>query len=454
MPVVIKSVNKNSPCRGVFHRKIRAGDTLVKIDGHGVEDVLDYRFYMGGGRLALDIVTKSGKARTVKVRKSEDEDLGLRFDTYLMDRQRACRNKCVFCFIDQLPPGLRDSLYFKDDDSRLSFLFGNYITLTNLTRREVDRIIEMRISPVNVSVHTTNPELRAAMMRNKRAGECLGHLRAFADAGIALNAQLVLCPGLNDGDELRRSLRELTELYPALKSVAAVPVGLTAHRGGLPALTGYTKEKAAEVIDIIDGFNAANDAKNIPRLLFAADEFYILAGREMPCADFYGDFPQLENGVGMWALFREEFASAIARSEVLARAVLPDSGHESTTERRVTIATGEAAYPLMRELAAMAQTAARDAAKKISVNVAAVKNKFFGGRITVAGLLTGRDFAEQLKGLDLGDELLIPASSLRREGDLFLDGMSPDELSRTLGVPVRAVRNDGTELLDRILGAD
>jgi putative radical SAM enzyme (TIGR03279 family) len=435
MPVRISGVAGKSPCAG---KGVGAGDTLVSVNGHEIADVLDYRFYISEERLNIEIITLSGRRRKIRIKKSESEDPGLLFETYLMDNQRRCKNSCIFCFIDQLPKGLRESLYFKDDDSRLSFLFGNYITLTNLTRREADRIISMHISPVNVSVHTMDPKLRVKMMGNRFAGECLSYLKEFADSGIKLNTQLVLCPGINDGAALEYSLSELFLLYPSVQSIAAVPVGLTKHREGLYKLHGYTPEQAARVIDTIDAFNKKNAASGYPRIAFAADEFYIKAGREMPGMDYYGDFPQLENGVGMWTLFREDFLGELND--------LPAGA--SAEGRKITLATGEAAYPLMLELSKKAVSAVRN----LDIDVVKIENTFFGDSITVSGLITGGDFLNQLSGRFLGDELLIPLSSLRREGDMFLDDMTVSELCEKLGVPVRSVSNSGQDLLLAMLG--
>ncbi len=435
MPVRITGIENHSPCS---EKGVRAGDLLVSVNSHEINDVLDYRFFIAAEKLNLEIQHPDGKRKTIKIHKNEYDEPGLLFETYLMDKQRRCANNCIFCFIDQLPEGLRDSLYFKDDDSRLSFLFGNYITLTNLSRHEADRIMQMHISPVNVSVHTMNASLRVAMMRNRFAGDCLSYLPEFANAGIRLNTQLVLCPGINDGKELEFSLSELLKLYPSVQSIAAVPVGLTEHRDGLYKISEYTSEKAAEVIDIIDDFNKANAANGIPRIAFAADEFYIKAQRDIPQAEYYCDFPQLENGVGMWALMKDEFFAELSELPCDAKA----------QGRRATIATGAAAYPLIRHLA-------EELCSKVDglqVDVVKIVNKFFGESITVSGLLTGTDYLSQLRAIDIGDELLIPSSSLRREGDMFLDNMTPEELSVKLNVKVTPVGNDGAALLHAMLG--
>ena len=363
--------------------------------------------------------------------------MGLGFDTYLMDEQRSCKNKCVFCFIDQLPKGMRESLYFKDDDSRLSFLFGNYITLTNITEHEIERIIKLHISPVNISVHTTNPELRCKMMNNRFAGDALSVLYRLANAGISINCQLVLCPGYNDGDELRRSLEDLTKLE-SVQSIAAVPVGLTAHREGLTKLEPFDKKTASAVLDILNEFGEFTLNKYSKRRVFAADEFYILSKRAIPDVSFYEDFLQLENGVGMWSLFLNESKTAIIEDF---------SDFNSEKEKRISVATGEAAYPLIKNIVDIA-------AKKwhnLYCDVYAIKNNFFGGHITVTGLVTGGDLIEQLKCKDLGEKLLISSSMLRHEKDKFLDNITVEDVEKTLKVKVAVVDNDGFEFISNLL---
>jgi len=424
MPAEIIRVTPGSPAAKT---KIAAGDVLLSINNHAIQDVLDYRFYAAERKLKL-ILQRNGKPYKIKMRKGEYEDLGLEFADGLMDSQRHCKNKCVFCFIDQLPPGLRESLYFKDDDARLGFLFGNYITLTNLTEREVSRMIEMHLSPVNVSVHTMNPALRCRMMGNPHAGESLRYLDFFAHAGIDLNIQLVLCPGWNDGEELRFTLQELLRL-PTVRSVAAVPVGLTKYRENLTALRPFTKQEAQSVIDIFEEFRCENIE------LCASDEFFLLAEQDMPDAEYYGDFRQIENGVGLWASFRDDVLDALHNCSLF------------IVHCSLTIATGMAAAPHLRFLVDETQKIWHN----IHVNIRAIENQFFGERITVAGLLTGRDVIEQLRGQDLGERLLLPAAMFNRDG-LTLDGMTIGEIARALGVPVRAVRNDAEEFLEAIGG--
>ena len=433
MPVIIDSIQSHSQAA---HHRIKAGDKLLKINGHNINDVLDYRFYIGEERLELELETQHGKKRTVKMKNKSAGEIGLEFSTYLMDKQRSCANSCIFCFIDQLPKGLRESLYFKDDDSRLSFFFGNYITLTNIGQKDIDRIIAMHISPVNVSVHTMNPELRVKMMGNKRAGKVLEYIYRLAEAGIKMNTQLVLCPGYNDGEELTYTLNELGKLYPSVQSIACVPVGLTKCREGLCELSPFTKEQADDVVSRIEVYNKSFLCYNKTNIAYASDEFYLKAQRPMPGKERYGEFMQLENGVGLWTMLKEEGKEA-----------LKDFTY-SGKKRTVTLATGAAAYPLIKELTdeVMAKCGG------LSANVVKVENRLFGDKITVAGLICGEDFYNALKGTNLGDELLIPAVSLRREGDMFLDDMTIKTLSQRLNIKVTPVANDGWDFLEKITG--
>ena len=295
----IASVDPHSPARKAG---VRPGETLTHINGHPIVDVLDYKFYAYDPRLELTLTEENGGSRTLRIRKEEGEDLGLNFETYLMDRARSCANKCIFCFVDQMPPGMRDTLYFKDDDARLSFLMGNYMTLTNLSQREIQRIIDLRIGPINISVHATDPELRTAMLKNPRAGECLEIMSRFAKAGIEMNCQIVACPGVNDGPALARTMEDLGKLHPAVTSVAVVPVGVTKFREGLCRIEPYTKEQAAALIDQVEKFAAAFLEKQGTSLVWCSDEFYLIAGRELPEKAYYEDMDQLENGVGMLRL--------------------------------------------------------------------------------------------------------------------------------------------------------
>lgn len=433
--VCIKEVAAHSPAAGAG---IRAGDTLLFVNGNAISDVLDYRFYLAERRVELEL-TRDEKPYRVILHKDVYDDIGLEFDTPLMDKKQSCANRCIFCFIDQLPKGLRPSLYFKDDDARLSFLHGNYITLTNMTDADIDRIIKMHISPVNVSVHTTNPVLRCEMMKNKRAGDVLRYLDKMAAAGIRLCGQIVLCRGINDGAELTRTMTDLYRLYPAMDSVSVVPAGLTRYREGLFPLSPFTKEECRAVLAQVNTFGDKCQRETGERIFCCADEWYLKAELPLPDEDYYGDYAQLENGVGMLRSLMAEFGREM---EYLSDYIT------GPVNRRVTVATGKAAGPTMRLLAD--KLSAR--VPGLSITVREIENRFFGPEITVSGLLTGKDMAEQLSGCDLGDAVLISACTLRAEGDLFLCGMTPAELAGKLGVPVVAVKSDGAELLSAMLG--
>lgn len=435
MSVRIESVDAGSVCE---KHGIKADDVLISINGNEIMDVLDYQFYATESKLLLEI-ERNGKKHSVSLKKKDYEDLGLNFCTYLMDEQKPCRNKCVFCFIDQLPKGLRDSLYFKDDDSRLSFLFGNYITLTNISEHEVDRIIKMHISPINISVHTTNPKLRNRMMHNRFAGDSLKVLYRLAEAGTKINCQLVLCPGWNDGDELKKTLDDLTSLYPSVQSIAAVPLGMTKFRDGLEKLTPYNKESARATVSIIEEYGDKCLKKYGTRIVYAADEFYLKAELPMPDEDYYEEYAQLDNGVGMCTLLKSEFVQAVNEENM--------PYDESVN---VSIATGTAAYPLLCELV--------DIAKKkwhnLNCKVFEIKNNFFGESITVSGLVTGGDLISQLKNQDLGNTLLLPSSMFRAQGDIMLDDTSVNDIETALNVRVRITQNDGFDLLSAILNGE
>ncbi len=434
MSVIIGNVLAGSPARKAG---VKSGDILVSLNGNEIMDVLDYRFYQNDTKITLAFLNAKGKTVTKTVKKRETEELGLEFETYLMDKQRSCKNKCIFCFIDQLPKDMRETLYFKDDDSRLSFLFGNYITLTNITEHEIERIIKMHISPINISVHTTSPELRVRMMKNKNAGDVLKIIDRLNEAGIDMNCQLVLCPHINDGNELERSLDDLIS-KEHIKCIAAVPVGLTKHREGLESLEPYCKDTAADVLDIIDKANEICIEKYGERRAFGADEFYLKAERQIPEAEYYGDFLQLENGVGLWSLFKSEAQDALDNCDITPRA------------RKISVATGTAAYPLIKELS----DKINEKYPSVEIGVHKIENDFFGHLITVAGLITGNDIINQLKGKDLGTHLYIPSSMLRHENDKFLDDVTVDDLVTALDVTLVPVNNDGYEFVEKLLGKE
>ena len=420
---------------------ILAGDNLISINEREICDVLDYRFFLAERSVTLKI-GRENEIFDVVIKKQQYDDIGLDFETPLMDKKHSCENKCVFCFIDQLPKGMRKTLYFKDDDSRLSFLHGNYITLTNLHDKDIDRIIEMHISPVNISVHTTNPELRVKMMHNKRAGEVLSYMKRLADAGISLCGQIVLCKGLNDGEELDRSMRDLSELFPAMQSVSIVPAGLTRFREKLFPLEGFTKEESAAVIEQVDKFAKTFEEKNGSRMFFCSDEFYLKAELPLPEESYYEGYPQIENGVGMITSLMTEFKDELN--------YLDEYLENFNPPRHISIATGVAAYDTIKSMAVELEARIEG----LQVDVYKIINRFFGETITVSGLLTGKDISEQLSGKDLGDMLIFPANALRADGDLFLDDMSPEELSQKLGVPTSPSRDGGEGFICDVLGVE
>ncbi|MBQ7152454.1 MAG: DUF512 domain-containing protein [Clostridia bacterium] len=425
---------------------IQAGDRLVSVNGHEIRDVLDYRFYMAEKHVRL-VLKRGADTYETEFSKMVYDDIGLEFETPLMDKKMRCANACVFCFVDQLPGGMRQSLYFKDDDSRLSFLHGNYITMTNLDDRDIDRIAEMHLSPINISIHTTNPELRVRMMKNKNAARILTDMHKLADAGITLCGQIVLCKGLNDGAELDRTMNDLAELVPHLQSVSVVPVGLTKYRERLYPLELFTPKECGEVIDQVSSFADRCMEKFGSRVFFCSDEFYITAGRPLPSADYYEGYPQIENGVGMLTSFTDEFCDELDRL----MAQTAEGRHPLSSPRRVTVATGVAAYLTMRSLAEKAEAAFPG----LSADVVGIINRFFGETITVSGLLTGKDMTEQLRDRDLGEALLIPASTLRAERDMFLDNMTPDQMSGILGgIRIIPTENDGGSFLRNLLGLE
>ena len=429
----VTNIDARSPLRG----RVRVGDKLLSINGHEVEDVLDYRYWSYEPQLTLVFRSADGGEYSVKARKGEGEDLGLDFEEYLMDRPWGCSNRCKFCFIDQLPKGLRRTLYFKDDDARLSFLTGSYITLTNLSERELERICALKISPINVSVHATDGALRAELMGNPKAADIMGPLKRLAAAGIVMDCQIVCCPGWNDRGQLSRTMSDLAGLYPGVNSVSIVPVGLTKHREGLAELRPFDRESAAETIDRVEAFAEECLLRLGSRVFWCSDELYLKAGREVPADEYYEEYSQLENGVGLMRLLETEFMAALRLAE-------PDEGMGG----RFTIATGVSAAPLLEKLL---QTAHKKCAK-IDGRVYAVVNDFFGHTIDVAGLVTGGDLIAQLRGKDLGERLLIPHTMLRHGEGVFLDDVTLEQASEALGVPVTPIGGSGGELLDAMLG--
>lgn len=431
--VEITGVTKRSPA---WKANIKKHDKLISINGFEIEDVLDYMFYSAENKVIVKVL-RNDETLTFDISKSEYDDLGLEFESFLMDKKRTCHNKCVFCFIDQMPPNMRETLYFKDDDARLSFLQGNYVTLTNLNQKDIDRIIKMKLN-INVSVHTTNPELRCKMMNNRFAGEKLKYLKQMTDAGLKLNCQLVLCPNLNDGEELERTLSDLGELMPNISSIAGVPVGLSKFRDGLYPLESFTKEGAGKVIDTMKKYQDIFLEKYGSRTVFPSDEFFLTAERELPTAEYYEDYPQFENGVGMLRSLIDEFDDALELAD------------EPNELRKISIATGYAPYTTIQSLVNKATSRWNN----LKCNIYPIRNDFFGEKIIVTGLITAQDLIKQLTGKDLGDELLLSKSMLKSDEDIFLDDITLEEVEKALNIKVRKIDNDGFALLDGILGIE
>ncbi len=431
MASVIRSVQPGSIASKLWFRR---GDTLLSVNGHPIGDVLDYKFYTYEEVLTLEAQDRHGFKKKVTIRKGAGEDLGLEFETYLMDTPRHCANKCVFCFVDQLPKGMRDTLYFKDDDARLSFLMGNYITLTNLKPAEIDRMIAQRISPINVSVHATDPEMRVKLLSNPRAAEGFAIMQRFAEAGIVMNCQIVACPGLNDGAQLQRSMEDLRSLWPQVESVSIVPVGLTKHREGLCQLTPYTKETALETLQLVNAFGDKCLAETGSRIFFCSDELYLKAELPIPEEEYYEIYPQLENGVGMLRLLMSEFEAALETAKC-------------TDVQPFTAATGVSAAPFIRQLAALA----KEKFPALEFDVYAIENDHFGRTIDVAGLVTGGDLIHQLSGKPLAKRLLIPQNMLRHGEGVFLDDVTLEDVERALDVQIVQVPQDGAALLRAML---
>ncbi len=418
--------------------ELSPGDVLVSVNGQPVGDVFDYHYLINEEYLEILVRKPDGEEWELEIEKEYEDDLGIEFENGLMDDYRSCSNKCIFCFIDQLPKGMRETLYFKDDDSRLSFLQGNYVTLTNMSEDDVSRIITYHLEPINISFHTVNPELRCRMLHNRFAGEALKKADRFFEAGVTMNGQIVLCRGINDGEELDASIERLSGYLPHLQSVSVVPVGLTDHREGLYPLEPFTKEDAENVLDLIHDWQERLFRQHGTHFIHAGDEWYLLAEREIPEAETYDGYLQLENGVGMVRLFWDEVQEELER--------LPGDDRE----RSVTIATGKLAAPVLQE--AVGQIQAKYPG--VQVQVIPVENRFFGKRITVAGLLTGQDLREQLAGRELFEELLLTEHMFKSGEQVFLDDMTREELSGALQVPVTIVKSDGKAFLQAVLALE
>ncbi|MBE5876889.1 MAG: DUF512 domain-containing protein [Lachnospiraceae bacterium] len=416
--------------------EMEVGDVLLEINGQRIEDIFDYQYYTQDEYIEVLIRKPSGEEWLLEIDKEYDEDLGISFENGLMDDYRSCHNKCIFCFIDQMPKGMRETLYFKDDDSRLSFLQGNYVTLTNMSDEDVDRIIKYHLSPINVSFQTTNPELRCKMLNNRFAGQALEKAWKLAKAGITMNGQIVLCKGVNDGEELERSIRDLSEFLPTLESVSVVPVGLSKYRDGLYPLEPFTKEDAKAVLDVIHRWQEKLYPEYGLHFIHASDEWYILAEEEMPAEETYDGYLQLENGVGMLRLLMNEFEETMAEK-------LPYKGGMRT----VSLVTGRLAYRFIKEMADRMM----EAYPELTIQVFAIRNDFFGELITVSGLLTGQDILAQLKDKKLGDKVLLPQNVLRSGETVFLDDMTVAQLEKTLQVPIDIVKSSGRDFVEAIL---
>lgn len=416
---------------------IEPGDKLLAINGNEIQDVFDYYYYEESEQLLLLIEKPDGEEWELEIEKDEDESLGIEFDQSLMDEYRSCRNKCMFCFIDQMPKGMRETLYFKDDDSRLSFLQGNYITLTNMSDHDVERIVKYRLEPINISFQTTNPELRCKMLHNRFAGEALKKVDILYRGQIEMNGQIVLCKGVNDGEELERTIRDLTEYLPYLKSVSIVPVGLTKYRDGLYPLEPFTKEDAREVLSVIHRWQEKIYQEHGIHMIHAGDEWYVLAEEEVPEEERYDGYLQLENGVGMMRLLFNEVQEALS-------AVTGDE-----RQREISLATGRLMYPYIGKIL----EEIRKKFPNITTHLYAIRNDFFGERITVSGLITGQDLTGQLKGQPLGERLLLPCNMLKIGEPVFLDDFTLEEVENSLQVKTDIVKSSGQDLLDAVIGA-
>lgn len=414
---------------------IKKGDRLISINGAGIRDILEYKYLTTDEFLEIEILHENGEVWIYEAEKEYDEDIGIIFEG-IIDKPKSCHNKCIFCFIDQLPLGMRETLYFKDDDTRLSFLQGNFVTLTNLTAREIDRIIKYRISPINVSVHTTDPELRKMMLNNKNAGKLMDYLKRLKDGEIEVKAQIVLCPGVNDGEDLFKTLNDLAGLYPQLSCVSVVPVGITKYRQGLYELEGFDKAKASVVVKQVVELQRKFLTELKTRFVFLSDEFFLISGEDLPQYDKYEDFSQLENGVGLITLFNEEISEALNRL-----------GSYNKKKRVISLITGEYAASNLARAVSEIESSIED----LNIRIFPVINDFFGNGVKVAGLITGKDIIEQLRGKDIGSDIFIPECMLKRDEAILLDNVSVDQLEKELGAKITICREDGSDLVMKIL---
>lgn len=416
---------------------IEVGDLLISINGEPIHDIIEYRFLLSDEYLEVEIQKQNREVYIYEIEKDYDDDLGIEFTNPIIDKAKSCRNKCVFCFIDQLPKGMRETLYFKDDDSRLSFLQGNFVTLTNMSEEDINNIIKYRISPINISVHTTNPELRKTMIKNKFAGNLYSIMERLAEAQIQMNCQIVLCPGYNDKEELERTVSDLAKLYPYVNSAAAVPVGITKHRDHLPNLEIFNEKTAGETIDQVEKLHEKYLKELGTRFIFLSDEFYIMANRKLLEYDEYEGFIQFENGVGMISKLEREIKDCLENI----------SKEQISKVKKVSIATGHSAYEFMCEMA----NSIMDKCPNVQINVHKIVNNFFGDTITVSGLITATDIIDQLKDKDLGETLYIPRSMLKADEEIFLDNITLQNLSDTMKIEVVPCLNKGQDFVDKIL---
>lgn len=417
---------------------VEAGDFLLSINKQNIKDIFDYRYYQSSEELLLEIEKPDGEIWEIEVEKDETEDLGLDFEDSLIDGAKSCTNKCIFCFIDQLPKGMRETVYFKDDDSRLSFLTGNYVTLTNIKNEELERIIHYRMSPINVSVHTTNPDLRKFMLGNRFAGDVMDKIRMLTDNGIEVNCQIVLCRDINDKDELDKTIEDLCQLYPSINSVSIVPVGISRHRENLFELKPFDMESSANVINQVHKWQNKLLKEKGSRVIYLSDEFYINADIDIPRYREYEDFPQIENGVGMVALLRQEVKEALRNKKK----------HILSACRKVSLVTGRLVYKNILQLV----DEIKNVYNGLEVNVYDIENEFFGPYVTVTGLLTGQDIVKQLKGRDLGQELLISRNMLRAGEQVLLDDYTVERIEAELNIPIRIVDGSGSEFVNSLIG--
>ncbi|MDU7966295.1 MAG: DUF512 domain-containing protein [Paeniclostridium sordellii] len=431
---IISKVYKNSIAEELG---IEVGDLLISINDQPIHDIIEYRFLLSDEYLEVEIKKKNNEIYVYEIEKEYDDDLGIEFTNPIIDKAKSCRNKCVFCFIDQLPKGMRETLYFKDDDSRLSFLQGNFVTLTNMSEEDIDNIIKYRISPINISVHTTNPELRKTMIKNKFAGKLYEIMKRLADAQIQMNCQIVLCPGYNDKEELERTVSDLTKLYPYVNSAAAVPVGITKHRDHLPHLEIFNEKTASETIDLVNKLQEKYLKELGTRFIFLSDEFYMIANRQLLDYDEYEGFIQFENGVGMISKLEREIKDYL----------VTNPKNSMDVKKNVSIATGHSAYNFICDMA----NCMMEKYPELDIKVHKIINNFFGDTITVSGLITATDIIDQLKNEDLGQTLYIPRSMLKADEEIFLDNITLEELQKIMNIEIVPCLNEGKDFVDKIL---